>query len=389
MSKSGRKKKKLWQKILIALGCIIGALLLIVAAFLGWLSANEYRPADEEVVDIDTSFASGEALTDGSSLSIMTWNVGYGTLGDNADFFMDGGNNVITASPERMEVNLAGIEGIISSMSPDILFLQELDRDSKRSYFTDEMEEISTRVRELPEITGGDADKGKYISSFAYNFKTKYVPYPASDPIGKVECGIATFSRYSVDEAKRVSLPCPFSWPIRTVNLKRCLLINRIPVKDKNGNDSGKELVLVNLHLEAYDDGEGKEAQTEIMRGILQDEYDKGNYVIAGGDFNQVFSNVDMSSYPVYEGSWVCGLIETGDFGDDWQFEMDNRVPTCRNLDKPYQGADKDSFQYYMIDGFIVSGNVRVDSVMTQDFQFAASDHNPVLMTVTLGQETD
>lgn len=47
--------------------------------------------------------------------------------------------------------------------------------------------------------------------------------------------------------------------------------------------------MLVNLHLEAYDDGEGKIAQTKQLREFIQSEYEKGNYVIAGGDLNQVF----------------------------------------------------------------------------------------------------
>jgi endonuclease/exonuclease/phosphatase family metal-dependent hydrolase len=37
-----------------------------------------------------------------------------------------------------------------------------------------------------------------------------------------------------------------------------------------------------------------------------------------------------------------------------------------------------------MIDGFIVSSNVSVDEVSTLDLGFAASDHNPVEMSVTL-----
>jgi len=45
--------------------------------------------------------------------------------------------------------------------------------------------------------------------------------------------------------------------------------------------------VLVNLHLEAYDSGEGKIAQTKLLVEFLEQEYAKGNYVIAGGDFNQ------------------------------------------------------------------------------------------------------
>ena len=58
---------------------------------------------------------------------------------------------------------------------------------------------------------------------------------------------------------------------------------------------SDKELVIVNVHLEAYDSGEGKEAQTKMLAELLKKEQEAGNYVIAGGDFNQAFSNVDIS----------------------------------------------------------------------------------------------
>ena len=57
--------------------------------------------------------------------------------------------------------------------------------------------------------------------------------------------------------------------------------------------------MLVNLHLEAYDSGEGKIAQTKLLVEFLEQEYAKGNYVIAGGDFNQTFSREDMEQYPV------------------------------------------------------------------------------------------
>ena len=62
---------------------------------------------------------------------------------------------------------------------------------------------------------------------------------------------------------------------------------------------------------------------------------------------------------------------------------MDNSTPTCRSLDRAYKGAEGD-FQYYMIDGFIVSDNVEVSSMETLDKEFEHSDHNPVEMKVTL-----
>ena len=194
-----------------------------------------------------------------------------------------------------------------------------------------------------------------------------------------VDAGIMTFTTWPVRYAERIQLPVPFSWPVRTVNLKRCLDVERIPVEG-----SEKELVLVNLHLEAYDDGEGKAEQTKMLRDLLQEEAEKGNYVIAGGDLNQTFSNVDSSRYPTLEDRWQPGIIDTSEFGNGWQFIMDTAVPSCRSLDQPYDGADTESFQYYLIDGFIVSDNIAVDECRAKDLRFENSDHEPVLMTVRL-----
>ena len=180
-------------------------------------------------------------------------------------------------------------------------------------------------------------------------------------------------------DAERVQLPIPFSWPMRMANLKRCLLVSRIPIED-----SEHELVLVNLHLEAYDDGEGKAAQTKMLADLLEAEAKKGNYVIAGGDFNQIFSTADASAYPTEEGNWEAPVIDVGQYADGWQFLMDDSVPSCRSLYKPYVGADKQSFQYYLLDGFIVSDNIDVLSFATVDLGFVSSDHNPVRMRISL-----
>lgn len=384
-----KKPLKLWQKIVRVVLIVIGALLLIVLGFFGWLTINEYKPADVEKVDIDTTEGNGKKLKSGDTVSVLTWNMGYGALGDNADFFMDGGTSVMTAAPERMQVNIAGYEGAISSVNPDVIFIQEIDIHSKRSYNENQYTKIQG---EYPILTAEqnkeDSDFNGYVTTFAYNFKAKFVPYPFPETIGNVEGGISTMTKYELSDAERISLPCPYSWPIRTCNLKRCLLVNRTPVYDENGNDTGKEFVFVNLHLEAYDNGEGKIAQTAKLKEFMQAEYDKGNYVIAGGDFNQTFSNVDTSAYPIHNeipDVWTPGSIDVNDIGSDFQCLMDSTNPTCRSLDKPYKDLeDKSDFQYYVIDGFIVSNNIKVNSINTYSAGFAASDHNPVGLNITI-----
>ena len=355
---------KIVAKILKIIGCVLLALVLLVALALGVFTVAEYRPADTETLIADHE--TDPVLETGKLLTVVSWNCGYGALGDNADFFMDGGSSVYTADRERVESNLEGIRDKLSALSPDLMILQEVDVNSSRSYGIDERTVLSK------------AAPAGASEAFAYNFNALYVPYPVP-PIGHVESGLYTLSAAQPRTAERISLPVPFSWPIRLVNLKRCLLVSRYPVK---GTD--RELVLINLHLEAYDSGEGKEAQTRQLVSLMQEEYAKGNYVIAGGDFNQRFTNVDQSAYPVYEGMWQPGEICAEAFGSDFTLLMDNTTPTCRSLDKAWAGAEAEGFQFYLIDGFIVSANVTPDAVETLDFGFACTDHNPVRMSFTL-----
>ncbi len=342
---------------------MIIVVIVLLGGMLGFLSITEYKPKDKE--DLEIVGSAGKVLNAGDSISVLSWNIGYGALGDNADFFMDGGKSVMTADENRVNENIIGIIKEVKALDPDVVFFQETDKNSTRSHRINEYEDLKSSLKD-------------YSFSFANNFKVEFLPYPIP-PIGKVDSGLVTASRFTVTSAERIQLPIPFSWPMRMANLKRCLLVSRIPVN--NGN---KELVLFNLHLEAYDDGEGKIAQTKMLCDLLKAETAKGNYVLAGGDFNQIFSTADKKAFSVNTGMWAPGEIDTSVFGDNFNFLMDEKTPSCRSLDKAYKGADKDNFQYYLIDGFITSKNLKVELCETQDLDFVSSDHNPVLLKIKL-----
>jgi endonuclease/exonuclease/phosphatase family metal-dependent hydrolase len=365
MSKEPKKKSNPIVRFFRFLLTLVLIVVLAVVALFVYLTVTEFKPAERVAVDVEGKAA--YTLSEGDTFKIVTWNIGYGALGDNADFFMDGGSHVYTATLNRVKLNMAGILEGLADMDPDIVFLQEVDRDSTRSKHIDEYELVQSILVEQQ-------------SSFANNFKVAFIPYPMP-PIGKVDSGLATFSSYPVASSERVQLPIPFSWPVRMANLKRCVLISRVPLE---GSD--KELVLMNLHLEAYDSGEGKVAQTKMLAELLQAEAEKGNYVIAGGDFNQIFSSADVNAYPNLGGEWTPGLIDVASIDGDWQFLMDASHPSCRSLRTPLKGANPDPayFQYYLIDGFIASSNLKVESLATQDMGFVNTDHNPVLLQVTL-----
>ncbi len=351
----------------------LGLLLLLCVILAGTLAAylivDEYKPEQEEALEINGH--KGEQVGLDKEYEIVSWNLGYGALGDNADFFMDGGKMVSSATEERVYYNLQGITEEVAELNPDFVLLQETDRKSTRSHFVDELQYLAET--DVPVLGGQNA--------FACNFRVAFIPYPIP-PIGRVEAGLVTFSSYLTDSATRVQLPIPFTWPLRAINLKRCLMVSRLPI---SGSD--KELVLVNLHLEAYDDGSGKKAQTDMLRDILLEEVSRGNYVIAGGDFNQIFSSVDASAYPQDPSLWAPGVIDITEFEPDFEFYTDVSVPTCRSLDRPLttaQSREAADFQYYIIDGFLVSSNIKVNEITTRDTAFEFADHNPVAMSFEL-----
>lgn len=348
-------KKRLLLKTILA---VVAAVLLALAALVAYLTITEYRPMDRQPAE-HQYIGDGSALSTAEQLTLYTWNIGYAGLDAATDFFMDGGSHV-NPTAEAVEQNLSAIRAFISSHPADAWLLQEVDVNSARTGYVNELQSIS------------EAYPGS--CALAYNYKCAFVPIPLP-PIGKMESGIATLTSAALtDTPERISLPCPFSWPVSIANLKRCLLVTRLELEG-----SSRELVLLNLHLEAYDDGQGKIAQTRLLMELLQQEYEKGNYVIAGGDFNQSFPGV-LDTYPVIGDVWTPGILEESALPEGFRYAFDGDSPTCRLLNHP---LSEDS-QVYVLDGFIVSPNVQVDLVDTVELGFANSDHNPVKLQLTL-----
>lgn len=330
----------------------------LFAAGIAFLTIREYRPSAVEALSISKG---SKKVNQNTELTLITYNIGYSALGSTEDFFMDGGTKVRPDNKEVVEKDLLGNANVMKNNPADIYFLQEVDINSKRSYHINEMEYLE-KALQMPGM-------------FSYNFKCDYIPYPIPT-IGHVEAGLVTLTDLEVASASRISLPESFHWPLKICNLKRALLETRIPIEGTK-----KELVVFNLHLEAYDSGEGKIAQSKKLADILEKEYEKGNYVIAGGDFNQMFEG--YKQYPILEqGNWMPGIIRKKDIADTFSFAVDDSIPTCRMLNGPYTGSYETS-QMYIIDGFIVSDNIQVQNINVIPTEFQYSDHQPVKLTFT------
>ena len=180
--------KKPLKIILIILAVLVG----LVAALLIWLTATQLNVKTETAV-VTHGENSTASFAPGDSVSILTWNVGYAGLGEESDFFMDGGKQVRAPSKAIVEKNMDGIVSTVKELDADFTFLQEIEADpSTRSYGIEEAERMRTE-------TGLD-------TAHARNYKCAFVPYPIP-PIGKVSSGIMTLSTHRLGRAHRPAEP--------------------------------------------------------------------------------------------------------------------------------------------------------------------------------------
>ena len=311
---------------------VLYVLAAVAAAFLVFLLTaviTDYRPAEREVLQ-DLSGPSGSGAGDRSgtaagvlpdSLSILCWNIGYGGLGDDMDFFYDGGTQVRT-SRERTQANIDGIIAEIRRHSPDIILLQEVDECSRRTY----------RINEVEMLRGAFPDYHIYLG---YNYKSFFVPIPLKAPMGRVASGVVLMSRIAPEEVVRWQYPSRFPWPVSMFNLKTRWL------------------------------GE--------MTARLASE---GTPFIIGGDWNQFPPDYTPSAAETDDPHFTTVALDTALLQGTGRIAWDPSARTLRHLNVPY-GPES---VLTVTDYFYISPSVHTDTVRTIDLSYRHSDHQPVLL---------
>ena len=355
-------------------------ILMSMAMLLTFLTITEYRPDDIEALIINNN--QDETLKLDEPYRFMTFNIGYAGLGATEDFVMDGGEKGRPDSEEVVENFLTGILNVMEEHSVDFYLMQEVDLFARRSYQINQVSRIRNHLGE------------DYHSVFALNFRATFVPFPLSltDFIGPVQSGLQTLSTFEVIEANRHQFPGSFDWPLRIANLKRAMLVTTYNIAD-----SDKQLVVINHHMSAYDDGGMRSQEMAYLRDFIQSEYEKGNYVVVGGDFNHLFPGT-RDQFPLDEvlrDYWNVEEMSENFFGDDFVLGFDSSIPTCRLLHQPFNPSDPNNIydpndpesQFYVIDGFLVSKNIEINLIYNVDQEFKYSDHNPVVIEIVLLSE--
>ena len=357
------------KRVLKALAILLAALIVVAGGYVAYVFIDYHRlPDNVEIARNDTD----ETLASDRPYSIMTWNVGFGAYSSDYGFFMDGGTESRARSKQAVYDNLGHCLSVMQAEAPDFLLIQELDTDSTRSYHVDE----AALTLETLGVDGARA-------AFAQNYDSPYLFYPVTRPHGASRSGILTVSPVAIERASRRSLPVETGF-MKLLDLDRCYSVSCL------NTDDGKQLCLYNLHLSAYtSDGSIATEQLQMLTEDMRAEYERGNYCVAGGDFNkdllgnsgEIFG-VSGEAYtwaqPLEEGIIPEGLSLVS------SLDPADPVPSCRNADGTYVPGQ--SF-VLTVDGFIVSDNVEVQACRVIDDGFACSDHNPVKMTFTLKKE--
>ena len=300
-----------------------------------------------------------DAVQIADNLKIVTWNIGYGGLGSNMDFFYDGGTQIRDTEARTMR-NLGGILAEMKAMDADIYLLQEVDECSWRTY----------RINELAML---QAAFPEYHLYFACNYRSFFVPVPLRSPMGKVASGLVILSRYRAEKVERLAYPSRFPFPVSLFNLKRCLLAATFRLPD------GGLLAVGNTHNTAYDAGGMREQETGFLASWIDSLQSQGVKVLVGGDWNQ------------YPPAYVPGEDETANphfsvaplrfsaFDANGRIVYDSSGKTLRYLDKPYsRNSTLTVTDYFYVSHSLSSSDAR----LCGNVGFSCSDHRPVCITV-------
>lgn len=374
------------KKVIKITGIILLALVIVLAAYIIYLYASYHRISDKQelqVEEISQNTEAGNELTTDKQYSALTYNIGFGAYTPDFSFFMDGGKSSWAKSKDSVKETIKGAGELVASKDSDFALIQEIDLDATRSYHVNE---YSILKETIP----------AYNCVFAQNYDSAFLFYPFTQPHGKSKAGLALFSKYPITGSLRRSFPISTSFT-KFFDLDRCYSISRVPV------DNGKELVIFELHMSAYGNSDAiREGQIRMLSEDMQKEYEAGNYVICGGDFNHDLKAADTQS----KASDADNNTQTGSEDsaepESWAYpfprselpehfsfcldqlsedEKNNLWNSARNADMEYVPGETYTVT---LDGFIISDNVECTKYENVNTGYSYSDHDPVYMEFQL-----
>ena len=208
------------------------------------------------------------------TISVMTWNIRFGVA--RLDFALDACGDRVIISKGEVITGLEGIAKKINDSNVDIVLMQEVDVQSKRSSYIDQ-------VQWLLDNTG--MNYGVYASKW----KSQII---LADGIGRVDAGNLILSKWKLEDAKRHQLPLRGDQDGLTqlFYLRRNVITAKVDMP-------GTPFFAVNAHLTAFATDDTKQKHISGFKTILDDIVASGFNFVAGGDLNAIPPNATKTNY--------------------------------------------------------------------------------------------
>lgn len=360
---------------------------LVIGFLLAFFTACDpldfFDPLHTEIDEDDlTSYSANEIteVKENDTITIMTWNIKFG--GGRIDFFFDCHGDRVLMGENEVIKNLDTLTAKIREINPDILFIQEVDIQSKRSAYINQVEWL---------LNNTELNYAVYAS----HWKADFVP---SDGIGRMNSGNAILSKRNLSNSQLISLPTIDSQSA----IEQYFYLHRNMLKVKMQISEEKNIYLLNTHTTAYAEDDTKKKQLDIIYKELQNLSAAGESFIIAGDFNTIppqTQEAHQSNYP----DEICedDRFPHSDFTEqtDWMqpfYEFNSAIELSdykNNHNKHFTfTSDKNGFWNRKLD-FIFSNKAFIENSGTthQDTKtgiptMSISDHAPISVQYVLKQ---
>ena len=243
---------------------------------------------------------------------VMTWNIRFGA--GRLPWFGDACGNRVILTNDEVYSSLQAIADRINLVKPDVLLLQEVDLNSKRSGYIDQL-------RWLLDHTYFN------YAACGSQWKAQFIP---SDGLGRMDEANAILSRWKISDAQRIqmSLINDQDKLTRYFYERCCMVTGRIEIPHVNN------FYAVNIHASAFATDDTKQKHIKQFKDELDRINSNGGWFVAGGDLNTLPPGSDTTDYCIQD---KCSWEEFHCTGDDpMHKEGSNYTPEIHWLDTLY-----------------------------------------------------
>lgn len=198
-----------------------------------------------------------------AQLRVVAWNVKYGAA--RLPFWFDCWGDRVKMTRAEVDGNLAALSALVREVDPDVLVTEELEVNSRRSAYVD-------MVAHFLETT--DLNHAAYFSTW----DSRYIP---SEGLGRMNLGLAIFSKYPIVAAERIRQDDRTDQDVLTSTFYIHRVVGRAELEVR----AGERVAIYAVHTEAYDEDGTKQRQIAQILELARAE--PLPFVVAG-DFNEL-----------------------------------------------------------------------------------------------------